>query len=94
MTIKERVVRWGHLKAKVRRPGFVMLNGRTIGSEASGASERSNADTVDLFCHLWHQFPELEVSGGRGQSAEQDFGQHKLISLPTWSGHLMALQSP
>ena len=92
MTIKERVIRWGHLKGEERRQGFVSLNGRTIGSEASGATERSHADTVDLFCHLWHQFPELEVTGGRGVSAEHDYGLHKLIALPTWPGHQMALQ--
>lgn len=62
--------------------GWVRCNGRTIGNAASGATERANADTEDLFEHLWTVDSSLTVSGGRGGSASGDFAANKTITLP------------
>ena len=44
--------------------GFVRLNGRTIGSSASGATERANSDTEDLFTHLWNGLANDQAAQG------------------------------
>lgn len=62
--------------------GWVRANGRSIGTAASGASERANADCEDLFTLLWGADPTLAVSGGRGASAASDWAASKRISLP------------
>jgi hypothetical protein len=63
------------------RSGWVRCNDRTIGSGASGATERANADTQALFEYLWNNFSNAlcPVSGGRGASAEADFNANKTI---------------
>lgn len=63
--------------------GYVRCNGRTIGSAASGATERANADCADLFAYLWNGFANsiLAVSGGRGGSAAADFAANKTIAV-------------
>ena len=67
--------------------GYVMLSGRTIGSAASPATERSNADTLNLYSLLWSSIPSLYVSGGgRGASAAADFAANKTIALPDARG--------
>ena len=58
--------------------GFVRLNGKTIGSSTSGATERANADTQALFLYLWPD-TRLTVSGGRGASAAADWAANKQI---------------
>lgn len=63
--------------------GWVRCNGRTIGNEASGATERANADTEDLFEHLWTVDATLSVSSGRGGSASGDYAANKTIELPS-----------
>jgi len=67
------------------RDGFVRANSRTIGSAASGATERANADTAALFAFLW-PYQGLIVSGGRGTTASGDFSANKTISLPDLRG--------
>jgi microcystin-dependent protein len=64
------------------RSGFVRLNGRTIGSASSGASERANADTEDLYSYIWTNFADTicAVTGGRGISAAADFAANKPIA--------------
>lgn len=62
--------------------GFVRLNGRTIGSSSSGATERANADCQALFQYLWTADPNLTVSSGRGASASADWTANKTIALP------------
>lgn len=62
--------------------GWVRLNGRTIGSAASGATERANDDTEALFLFLWAADTTLAVSGGRGASAAADWAANKTIALP------------
>lgn len=60
--------------------GWIRCNGNTIGSAVSGATERANADTQNLFVYLWNTFSGLPVSGGRGANALADFGANKTIS--------------
>jgi microcystin-dependent protein len=83
------VLQTGDIVAKYTtgtKAGFVRANGRTIGSTASGAAERANADTQELFEHLWNADSALSVSGGRGASATADFEANKTISLPDFRG--------
>lgn len=70
------------------RDGFVRLNGRTIGNAASSATERANADTADLFTHIYNRCSDTAapVSGGRGASAAADFAANKTIFLPSFRG--------
>lgn len=72
------------------RTGFVRLNGRTIGSATSGASERANADCQPLFEYLWGADANLSVSTGRGASANADWVANKTIALPDWRGRALA----
>lgn len=62
--------------------GFARLNGRSIGSATSGATERANADTQALFIYLWVADVNLAVSGGRGTSAAADWAANKTLALP------------
>lgn len=68
--------------------GWVRCNGRTIGNASSSATERANADTADLYAHLWTNFADAQcpVSGGRGASAAADYAANKAIGLPDWRG--------
>jgi hypothetical protein len=68
--------------------GWVRANGRSIGNTISGATERANEDTLDLFAHLWASDSNLTVTGGRGNSPEDDFGLGKQISLPDYRGRV------
>lgn len=70
--------------------GWVRMNGRTIGSATSGASERANSDTQALFQYLWSADPNLAVSGGRGASSSADFSANKTIALPDLRGRVIA----
>ncbi len=65
------------------RSGFVRMNGRTIGSASSGASERANADCEALFAYNWNTYTDsyAAVSGGRGASATADWSANKTIAL-------------
>jgi microcystin-dependent protein len=60
--------------------GWFRLNGRTIGSATSGATERANADCEAAFAYLWSKFPSLTVSGGRGANAAADWAANKNIA--------------
>lgn len=85
-TPEERLWRTGDIKVAWRTSvpsGFVRINGRTIGSPTSGATERANDDCEDLFIHLWNEDSSLAVSGGRGASAAGDWAAAKTIALPS-----------
>jgi len=68
--------------------GYVRLNGRTMGNGASSGTERANADTEDLFIHLWNGLTDAiaPVSGGRGGSAAADYAANKTITLVNCQG--------
>jgi hypothetical protein len=70
--------------------GWVRLNGRTIGSSTSGATERANADVQALFSYLWGVDASLAVSGGRGASAAADWAANKTIALPSAQSRALA----
>lgn len=79
------------LSAKTTAPaGTVNPNGGTIGSAASGATNRANADTADLFALLWAvtsntDYPIQDSAGAastRGASATADFAANKRMPLP------------
>jgi hypothetical protein len=65
--------------------GWVRLNGLTIGSASSAATERANADCETLFKYLWDNLDDTRapVSGGRGVSATADWASNKRITLPS-----------
>lgn len=73
------------------RSGAVRCNSRTIGDASSGATERANADTADLFAYLWNNYAngQAAVSTGRGASAAADFAAHKTIALPDHRGAII-----
>lgn len=84
---------WGTRDVKIRfddQPleGYVRLNGRTIGSASSGASERANADTQSLFTQLW-VYANISVVGGKGASAASDWANNAQLTLPDMSGRLV-----
>lgn len=70
--------------------GWVLADGRTIGSAASGATNRANADTQALFILLWTSLSNAvaPVSGGRGASAAADFAANKTLTLPDCRGRV------
>lgn len=64
--------------------GWVRLNQLTIGSAISGATERANADTQNLFVYLWNNCSQAHcpVLFGKGASAIADFNANKQLQLP------------
>lgn len=70
------------------RTGWVRQNALTIGSAVSGASERANNDTQNLFLYLWNNYPNSKcpVVGGRGASASADWAANKQMTLPDKRG--------
>jgi hypothetical protein len=68
--------------------GSCRANALTLGDASSGATERANADTVNLWIYLYLQDPNLTVSGGRTApgntraTAITDYNLHKTIALP------------
>src|SRR5215831_9921561 len=71
-------------------PGWVKANAQTIGSAASGATQRANADTQSLFIYLWTNCPDAHcpVLGGRGGTALADFNANKQITMPDLRGRI------
>lgn len=71
------------------RAGWVRMNGRTIGSVSSGASERANADTQSLYEFLWNNYSDdlCPVTGGRGDTASADFAANKPIAILDMRGY-------
>lgn len=71
--------------------GWILWFG-TIGSTSSGASNRANADTEELYKAVWNTFAngEAAVTGGRGASAAADFAANKPIALPDIRGRVLA----
>ena len=67
--------------------GWLLLNGDTLGSASSGATQAS-ADNEDLFTLLWNNFADSEaaVSTGRGASAAADWSANKTIVIPDATG--------
>ena len=85
---------WIAAMARLTAPaGWLLVDGKTIGNAASGATSRANADTAALFAELW-AFPAASVpifdntgaASTRGASAAADFAANKRIALFTPDG--------
>lgn len=64
-------------------PGWLLIDGRTIGNAASGGTSFAGELAHDLFVFLWENYSNAlcPVSGGRGATAEQDWDADKTITL-------------
>lgn len=62
-------------------PGYVRLNGRTVGSGSSGATERANPDVQELYLEFW-PYANIGVVGGKAASAAADWAANKQLTLP------------
>jgi hypothetical protein len=70
-------------------PGYVKANGMTIGNSASGATNRADADTRELFFHYWAQYDNtnkvIQDSAGlpttRGLTAAADWAANKRMPV-------------
>lgn len=72
--------------------GWIMWSDGTIGSAASGASIRANADCSALYALYWSYSDAVcPVTGGRGASAAADFAANKPIAIPVGAGRVMGL---
>ena len=73
--------------------GWIMADDGSIGNGASGASNRANADTEDLFTLLWDNVSDTyaPVSSGRGASAADDFAANKTITLTRTLGRSLGV---
>lgn len=78
--------------------GWIWASGKTIGSSASGATERANADTLNLYTVLWNSFTNTELpiqnsagsSDTRGVSAVADYNANKRLPVPDLRGRGVA----
>lgn len=72
--------------------GWVMMDDGSIGDAGSGATNRANADTEDLYTILWNNVIDTwaPVAGGRGGSAAADFAAGKALTIPRALGRAMA----
>jgi hypothetical protein len=71
-------------------PGWVRLNGLTIGSVGSSASERANADCEALFKFLWADPLVALVGGAKGANAPADWAANRQLVIPDWRGYALA----
>lgn len=74
-------VHWEPIKAT--KTGYVRLNGTTIGSAVSGATERASNDCEDLFLYLWNALANAQapVLPSRGATASADWAANRTITL-------------
>lgn len=71
--------------------GWIDCDDGTIGNANSGASNRANSDTEDLYTVLWNNCSDTAcpVSGGRGASAAIDYAANKTLRLPLNRGRAL-----
>jgi len=76
------------------RTGWILGDGRTIGDASSGATNRANADTLNLYTLLWNAYADsiCPVSTGRGASAAADFAAHKTIQILDFRGRSISFK--
>lgn len=72
--------------------GWLRMDDNTIGNVGSGATNRANADTFQLYKTLWDGVLDAyaPVSTGRGASAIADFIAGKTLQLPLSLGRALA----
>lgn len=88
------IVATGEIKRQVGSTlpsGWIWMDEGTIGSGPSGATNRANADTEDLYTKLWNTLDDTicPVSTGRGISAAADFAANKTLQLPPAPGRTL-----
>lgn len=73
-------------------PGWVLMKDGTIGSSASGATNRADDDCEALFKLLWARCNNAfaPVTGGRGATAQADWDAGKSIKLLSSLGRVFA----
>ncbi len=70
-------------------PGWLLLNGLTVGNAASGATGYAAADALNVFSYIWRSFPNTDcpvLPGGRGANPAADFAANKTIGTPPMQG--------
>lgn len=80
---------WMGYEGDTAPAGWIWRNGNTIGSAASGATNRANADTYALYALLWATYPNavlpIQTSAGaastRGANALADFNANKRLPV-------------
>lgn len=77
----------GIFYSKATIPGYVHMNGKTVGPTGSTATERANDDTLSLYNLLWAA--GNAVTGGRGASAAADWAAAKPIATPDARGRVL-----
>lgn len=72
--------------------GWVAMNDGTIGNVGSGATNRANSDTFQLYKTIWDGVLDVwaPVSTGRGASAIADFVANKTLKLPLSLGRALS----
>lgn len=72
--------------------GWVAMNDGSIGNVGSGATNRANQDTFQLYKTIWDGVIDTwaPVSTGRGASAVADFVAGKTLTLPRSLGRALA----
>lgn len=68
--------------------GYVRLNGKTLGSATSGATEYAGPGAETLYKKLWG-FANVTLPLGKGASAAADWSANKQLTLPDAAGRLM-----
>jgi len=73
--------------------GWILADDGSIGSASSGASNRANDDTEDLYTLLYTNMSDAEcpVSSGRGASAAADFAANKTLTVPLTLGRALGI---
>lgn len=79
-------------------PGWIWADGKTIGSAASGATGRANADTFNLYKLFWDNYSNailpIQDSAGaltiRGANAAADFAENKRLPVVDKRGRVSA----
>lgn len=72
-------------------PGWVAMNDRSIGNAGSGATNRANQDTYQLYKTIYDAVIDTwaPVSGGRTGDATNDFIAGKTLTLPRTLGRAL-----
>lgn len=72
---------------------WVLADDGSIGSAASSATNRANADTEDLYKLLYDNMSDAEcpVATGRGASASADFAANKALTIPLTLGRALGI---
>lgn len=70
----------------------IVMNGTTIGSAASAATQLASATAIFVYKYLWDNFSNTQcpVSGGRGANAVADFNANKTIGTLNMQGTSIA----